>query len=138
MWEPTEIELALKQDLATALRKLADDIETGRMEGKFWKMQGNGMTPRYDQRAHMLVTIDLAAPLRRYQVNELFSLPEALLKANGGWIRRDEWFEGKMVRATRYFWVMSIEGQSMLHAPTPEDAEKQDWRVMEVVDATEK
>ena len=65
VWEPTEIELALKQDLATALRKLADDIETGRMEGKFWKMQGNGMTPRYDQRAHMLVTIDLAAPLQQ-------------------------------------------------------------------------
>jgi len=75
VWEPTEIELALKQDLATGLRKIADEIEAGRMEGKFWKMQGNGMTPRYDQRAHMLVTIDIAAPLRQQLETETSGAP---------------------------------------------------------------
>ena len=71
MWEPNEIELALKRDLATGLRTIADDIEAGRMEGKFWKMQGNGMTPRYDQRPHMLITIDIAAPPQQQLETEI-------------------------------------------------------------------
>ena len=93
VWEPIEIEIALKHDLIAGLRKIADDIEASRMEGKFWKMQGNGMTPRYDQRAHMLVTIDIAAPLQQQLETETSG--ERTTLASGSVVESERWLDTK-------------------------------------------
>lgn len=54
-----------RENLPTALRQLADMIERGEIDGSLWGVQGHGFQSRYDTRVHALLTLDLAAQVRR-------------------------------------------------------------------------
>lgn len=60
---PDEIEAAMDKNLAAGLRQLADALEAGTIEGKCLDCQGHGFGPKNDQRAHLMLRIDLAAPV---------------------------------------------------------------------------
>lgn len=62
---PDEIQAAMDRNLAAGLRQLADAIEAGAIDGKCIDCTGNGFTPKNDERAHLMLRIDLAAPIRQ-------------------------------------------------------------------------
>lgn len=62
---PDEIQASLDKNLAAGLRQLADAIEGGAIDGKVLDCRGNGLTAKGDDRAHVLLRIDLAAPIRQ-------------------------------------------------------------------------
>lgn len=67
VFTPDEIQAALDRNLAAGLRQLADAIESGAIEGKCIDCQGNGFTgPKVDSRAHLMLRIDLAAPIKQF------------------------------------------------------------------------
>ncbi len=63
-FDPDSIRQALKTDIVAGLRCLADSIENGSVDGRFIKMEGVG-SHRADHRAHMQVTLDIAAEVKR-------------------------------------------------------------------------
>jgi hypothetical protein len=65
VFTPDEIQAALDKNLATGLRQLADAIEGGAIDGKVIDCQGNGFTAKGDDRAHVMLRIDLAAEIRK-------------------------------------------------------------------------
>lgn len=66
IFTPDEIQAALDKNLAAGLRQLADAIEAGTIDGRCIDCQGNGFTgPKVDARAHLMLRIDLAAPIRQ-------------------------------------------------------------------------
>jgi hypothetical protein len=66
IFTPDEIQAALDKNLAAGLRQLADAIEASAIDGKVIDCRGNGFTgPKVDARAHLLLRIDLAAPIRQ-------------------------------------------------------------------------
>jgi hypothetical protein len=62
---PDEIEASLDRNLPNGLRQLADALEAGTIEGRCIDCRGHGFTPKDDPRAHLLLRIDLAAPVMR-------------------------------------------------------------------------
>ena len=60
---PDEIEATMDRNLAHGLRQLADAIEAGTIEGRCIDCKGHGFTAIHDPRAHLLLRIDLAAPV---------------------------------------------------------------------------
>lgn len=62
---PDEIQAAMDRNLAAALRQLADAIEAGMIDGKCLDCNGHGFSSKSDQRAHVMLRIDLAAPIRQ-------------------------------------------------------------------------
>lgn len=65
VFTPDEIQAAMDKNLAAGLRQLADAIEVGTIDGKCIDCQGHGFGPKDDARAHVLLRIDLAAPIRQ-------------------------------------------------------------------------
>jgi len=66
VFTPDEIQTAMDRNLPTGLRQLADAIEAGAIDGKCIDCAGNGFTgPKNDERAHVILRIDLAAPIRQ-------------------------------------------------------------------------
>lgn len=62
---PDEIQSAMDKNLATGLRQLADALDAGAIEGKCIDCKGHGFGPKDDSRAHLLLRIDLAAPIKQ-------------------------------------------------------------------------
>ena len=60
VFDPEAIRTLLDRDLVAGLRAVADAIAAGSMDGRFLGFQGVGGR-RGDDRAHVLVTLDLAA-----------------------------------------------------------------------------
>ena len=62
LFVPDTISDALRSDLATGLRAIADALDAGKLNGKFV-----GTSPaasgRYDERLHLRVVLDLAAAI---------------------------------------------------------------------------
>jgi hypothetical protein len=65
VFTPDEIQAAMDKNLAAGLRQLADEIDAGRIDGKCIDCNGNGFTGGNDVRAHLMLRIDLAAPIRQ-------------------------------------------------------------------------
>jgi hypothetical protein len=65
IFTPDEIQAALDKNLAAGLRQLADAIERGAIDGKVLDCKANGFTAKGDERAHVMLRIDLAAPIRQ-------------------------------------------------------------------------
>lgn len=64
IFTPDEIQAAMDKNLASGLRQLAEAIEAGTIDGRCIDCQGNGFTgPKVDARAHLMLRIDLAAPI---------------------------------------------------------------------------
>lgn len=62
---PDEIQAKLDKNLAAGLRQLADAIDGGAIDGKLIDCRGNGFTAKGDDRAHVLLRVDLAAAIRQ-------------------------------------------------------------------------
>jgi hypothetical protein len=60
---PDEIQTALDRNLANGLRQLAAALEAGTIEGRCIDCKGHGFASNNDPRAHLLLRIDLAAPV---------------------------------------------------------------------------
>lgn len=71
---PDEIQTALDRNLASGLRQLADAIEAGQIDGKCIDCNGNGFTGGNDLRAHLMLRIDLAAPIRQTLPNPFLTV----------------------------------------------------------------
>jgi hypothetical protein len=65
MFTPGAIETALDKNLAGGLRQLADALEAGAIDGKCIDCKGHGFVPKGDERAHLMLRIDLAAPVKQ-------------------------------------------------------------------------
>ncbi len=65
---PDEIQSSMYRNLAAGLRQLADAIEGGTIDGKFLDCKGHGFGPKNDDRAHLLLRVDLAAPIRQIRL----------------------------------------------------------------------
>jgi hypothetical protein len=64
-FDPGEIESQLRKDVVGGLRMIATAIENGQMDAQVLQCAANGMNANWrDTRAHMLVTLDLAAEIR--------------------------------------------------------------------------
>jgi hypothetical protein len=61
---PDEIQTAMDKNLAAGLRQLADALDAGAIDGRCIDCQGHG-GPLHDDRAHLLLRIDLAAPIKQ-------------------------------------------------------------------------
>lgn len=70
-FDPTSIQTACDRNLATGLRMVADALDAGLMDGKCISVRGHGFTPSHDQRAHVMLKVDLAAPV--FTRREMFS-----------------------------------------------------------------
>lgn len=76
IFDPTSIQTECDRDLAKGLRMVADALDAGLMDGKCISVQGHGFSKPNDQRAHVLLKVDLAAPVlvrRDPRDNELSS-----------------------------------------------------------------
>lgn len=65
VFTPDEIQAAMDKNLAAGLRQLADALEAGAIDGKCIDCIGHGLGPKNDDRAHLMLRIDLAAPVRQ-------------------------------------------------------------------------
>lgn len=65
VFTPDDIQAALDKNLAAGLRQIADAIDSGTMEGKLLDCHGHGLGAKNDDRAHVLLRVDLAAPIRQ-------------------------------------------------------------------------
>lgn len=67
IFTPDEIQAKLDRNLAAGLRELAAAIEAGQIDGKLIDCQGNGLwsARSNDTRAHLMLRVDLAAPIRQ-------------------------------------------------------------------------
>lgn len=65
VFTPDEIQAALAKNLARGLRQLAEAIEAGMIEGKCLDCKGHGFGPKHDDRAHVMLRIDLTAAIRQ-------------------------------------------------------------------------
>jgi hypothetical protein len=62
---PDEIEASMDKNLAAGLRQLADAIEAGTIDGHCIDCKGHGFTKKGDERAHVMLRIDMAAPIKQ-------------------------------------------------------------------------
>ena len=62
-FDPTSIQTECDRNLARGLRMVADALDAGQLDGKCISVQGHGFIGPQDQRAHVLLKIDLAAPV---------------------------------------------------------------------------
>lgn len=66
VFDMERLEVELHRDLAGSLRRIAEAIEAGELDGRVLQCRANGfLGGRGDQRAHVLVKLDLAAEIRR-------------------------------------------------------------------------
>lgn len=63
-FEPDRIQEEMDKSLSAGLRMLADSLDAGTIDGKCIDVIGFG-GPRRDPRAHVMLRIDLAAPIRQ-------------------------------------------------------------------------
>lgn len=63
-----KIQAVMDKNLAAGLRQLADALDAGTIDGKCIDCQGHGFGPKYDERAHLMLRIDLAAPIRNLRL----------------------------------------------------------------------
>ncbi len=75
-FDPDSIRIALARNLPEGLRALADAIESGAVDGRLLNCEGYGFTKWNDTRAHVLATIDLAAPVWEWRGGMRQALPE--------------------------------------------------------------
>ena len=62
LFVPETISDALRSDLATGLRAIADALDAGKLDGIFVSASP-AAGGRYDERLHLRVVLDLAAPI---------------------------------------------------------------------------
>ena len=66
IFDPDSIRVALQANLPEGLRMLATAIDLGEFDGKLLRAEPHGMTSRNDPRAHILISLDIAAEVFRY------------------------------------------------------------------------
>jgi hypothetical protein len=65
LFDPDGIEASLRRDLSAGLRQIAQAIESGQMDARLLNCRATAFASDWrDQRAHVLVTLDLAAEIR--------------------------------------------------------------------------
>ena len=62
LFVPDTISDALRSDLATGLRAIAEALDAGKLDGKFVNASP-AAGGRYDERLHLRIVLDLAAPI---------------------------------------------------------------------------
>lgn len=63
LFDPDSIQRELDRNLAAGLRMIAEALDCGMLDGRCIDAQGHGFSSANDIRVHILVRIDLAAPV---------------------------------------------------------------------------
>lgn len=85
-FDPDEIRAVCHTNLAAGLRAIADALDAGELTGTLYGVTGNGFVSWRDTRAHVILSVDLAAEVFRWQAGEKLPLPprRRLATPNGG------------------------------------------------------
>lgn len=75
VFDPDEIRVLCQANLAVGLRVIADALDAGELAGTLYGVTGNGFVSWQDTKAHVILKIDLAAEVFRWQAGERLPLP---------------------------------------------------------------
>ncbi len=72
VFDPGAMEAMFRKDVSLALRTLLDEVEAERVDCRLWRVMATGLHQHWsDTRAHVLVTLDVAAEVISIQRREL-------------------------------------------------------------------